>query len=81
MPAMAVGDTRGHRFQRQQRRQPIAAGFVLLAHLALRPLARKLDRMPAGSETEAETAYKLRAVCRARQLRHLEHLRARRTRA
>ena len=43
----------------------IATGFILLAHLALRPVARRVDRMPASSETEVETIYEFRAVCRA----------------
>jgi putative Mg2+ transporter-C (MgtC) family protein len=52
----------------------IAAGFVLLAHLGLRPLARKLDRMPAGAETEVETCYNFRAVCRAGKEAHIRAL-------
>jgi putative Mg2+ transporter-C (MgtC) family protein len=52
----------------------IAAGLVLLAHLGLRPIARKLDRMPATSETEVETVYSFRAVCRAADEAHIRAL-------
>jgi putative Mg2+ transporter-C (MgtC) family protein len=52
----------------------IAAALVLLAHLALRPIARRLDRLPASGETEAETAYNFRAVCRAADEAHIRAL-------
>jgi putative Mg2+ transporter-C (MgtC) family protein len=52
----------------------VAAGLVLLAHLGLRPIARKLDRMPATSETEVETVYSFRAVCRAADEAHIRAL-------
>jgi putative Mg2+ transporter-C (MgtC) family protein len=52
----------------------IAAVLVLLAHLALRPIARRLDRLPASSETEVETAYSFRAVCRAADEAHIRAL-------
>ena len=52
----------------------IAAGFVLLAHLGLRPIARKLDRLPATTETEVETVYSFRAVCRAADEAHIRAL-------
>jgi putative Mg2+ transporter-C (MgtC) family protein len=52
----------------------IAAALVLLAHLTLRPIARRLDRLPASSETEVETAYDFRAVCRAAGEAHIRAL-------
>jgi hypothetical protein len=33
----------------------IAAVFVLLAHLTLRPIAQRLDRLPATTDTEVES--------------------------
>jgi putative Mg2+ transporter-C (MgtC) family protein len=52
----------------------IAAGFVLLAHLGLRPVARRVDRLPATAETEVETLYSFRAVCRAADEAHIRVL-------
>jgi putative Mg2+ transporter-C (MgtC) family protein len=52
----------------------IAAALILLAHIGLRPIARKLDRMPAGTETEVETSYNFRAVCRAADEAHIRAL-------
>jgi putative Mg2+ transporter-C (MgtC) family protein len=52
----------------------IAAALVLLAHVALRPVARRLDRRPASTETEVETAYQFRAVCRAADVAHIRAL-------
>ena len=52
----------------------IAAGLVLLAHLALRPVARRLDRLPPGAAAEADTAYTFRAVCRAADEAHIRAL-------
>jgi putative Mg2+ transporter-C (MgtC) family protein len=52
----------------------IAAGFVLLAHLALRPIARRVDRLPASTETEVETIYSFHAVCRAADEAHIRAL-------
>lgn len=43
----------------------VAAGLVVVLHLALRPVARRIDRMPSTSDTEVETAYRFRAVCRS----------------
>ena len=37
--------------------------LVIAAHLALRPVARRIDQLPAGSETEVETLYRFRATC------------------
>jgi len=52
----------------------IAAGLVLLAHLGLRPVARRVDRLPATTETEVETIYSFRAVCRAADEAHIRAL-------
>jgi putative Mg2+ transporter-C (MgtC) family protein len=52
----------------------IAAAFVLTAHLALRPIARRVDRLPATTETEVETIYAFRAVCRAADEAHIRTL-------
>jgi putative Mg2+ transporter-C (MgtC) family protein len=48
--------------------------FVRLAHLTLRPIARRLDRRPASTETEVETIYYFRAVCRAADEAHIRAL-------
>jgi putative Mg2+ transporter-C (MgtC) family protein len=50
----------------------IAAALVLAAHLALRPIAQRVDRLPAG--TEVETAYSFRAVTRAADEAHIRTL-------
>jgi putative Mg2+ transporter-C (MgtC) family protein len=52
----------------------IAAGLILLAHLALRPVGRRVDRLPATTETEVETIYDFRAVCRAKDEAHIRAL-------
>jgi putative Mg2+ transporter-C (MgtC) family protein len=52
----------------------IAAGLVLGAHLLLRPISRRVDRLPAGPQTEVETAYIFRAVCRAKNEAHIRAL-------
>jgi putative Mg2+ transporter-C (MgtC) family protein len=52
----------------------IAAGLVLLAHLGLRPVARRVDRLPASAQTEVETTYSFRAVCRASDEAHVRAL-------
>jgi putative Mg2+ transporter-C (MgtC) family protein len=43
----------------------IGAGVAVLANLALRPLARAIDRQPLGA-SEVETTYEFRAACRAK---------------
>src|SRR5580704_10709295 len=50
----------------------IAAALALAAHLALRPIAQRVDRLPAG--TEVETAYSFRAVTRAADEAHIRTL-------
>jgi putative Mg2+ transporter-C (MgtC) family protein len=52
----------------------IAAGFVLVAQLVLRPLGRRVDRLPATARTEVETIYDFRAVCRAADEAHIRAL-------
>jgi putative Mg2+ transporter-C (MgtC) family protein len=52
----------------------IAAGLVLAAHLLLRPIGRRLDRLPASPQTEIETIYTFRAVCRAKNEAHIRAL-------
>jgi putative Mg2+ transporter-C (MgtC) family protein len=52
----------------------IAAVFILTAHLALRPIARRVDRLPATEETEVETVYIFRAVTKARDEAHIRAL-------
>jgi putative Mg2+ transporter-C (MgtC) family protein len=52
----------------------IAAVFILLAHLALRPIARRVDRLPTTTQTEVETIYTFRAVCRAADEAHIRAL-------
>jgi putative Mg2+ transporter-C (MgtC) family protein len=52
----------------------IAAVLVLIAHLGLRPVARRIDRLPAGTGTEVETVYNFRAVCQAAEEAHIRAL-------
>jgi putative Mg2+ transporter-C (MgtC) family protein len=52
----------------------IGAGLILAAHLGLRPVARWVDRLPASTETEVETSYLFRAVCRAGDEAHIRAL-------
>jgi putative Mg2+ transporter-C (MgtC) family protein len=52
----------------------IAAALVLLAHLVLRPIGRRVDRLPATTETEVETIYSFRAVCQAADQAHIRAL-------
>lgn len=50
------------------------AVLVVAAHLLLRPVARRIDKMPAGSETELETLYRFRAICRSADEAHIRAL-------
>ena len=52
----------------------IAAALILLAHLGLRPVARRVDRLPEGTESEVETTYDFRAVVRAADEAHIRAL-------
>jgi putative Mg2+ transporter-C (MgtC) family protein len=48
-----------------------AAALILTAHLALRPLAQRVDRLPATADTEIQTIYQFRAVTRAADEAHI----------
>ncbi len=52
----------------------IGALLVVAAHLALRPVARRIDKLPATGDTEVETLYRFRAVCRAADEAHIRAL-------
>jgi putative Mg2+ transporter-C (MgtC) family protein len=52
----------------------IAAGLILTAHLALRPVAQRVDRLPAAPDSEVETTYQFRAVTRAAEEAHIRTL-------
>ena len=52
----------------------VGALLVVVAHLALRPVARRLDRLPATEESEVETVYMFRAVCRSADEAHIRAL-------
>jgi putative Mg2+ transporter-C (MgtC) family protein len=52
----------------------IGALLVVAAHLALRPVARRIDRLPASAESEVETLYRFRVVCRAAEEAHIRAL-------
>jgi putative Mg2+ transporter-C (MgtC) family protein len=52
----------------------IGTVLVLTAHLALRPVAQRVDRIPASPDTEVETAYTFRAVTRAADEAHIRTL-------
>ncbi len=51
-----------------------AAALILTAHLALRPLAQRVDRLPATADTEIQTTYQFRAVTRAADEAHIRTL-------
>jgi len=52
----------------------IGALLVAAAHLALRPVARRIDQLPADGGSEVETVYRFRAVCRAVGEAHIRAL-------
>ena len=52
----------------------IGAGLVVVGHALLRPLARRIDRIPATDESEIETVYSFRAVCRSADEAHIRAL-------
>jgi putative Mg2+ transporter-C (MgtC) family protein len=52
----------------------IGAILVVIAHMALRPLALRVDRMPTTDETEVETVYRFQAVCRSADEAHIRAL-------
>jgi putative Mg2+ transporter-C (MgtC) family protein len=52
----------------------IGAALVVLAHLLLRPVARRVDRLPASSDSEIETVYVFSAVCTSDSEAHIRAL-------
>ena len=52
----------------------VGAMLVVVAHVALRPVARRLDRLPATEESEIEIVYLFRAVCRSADEAHIRAL-------
>jgi putative Mg2+ transporter-C (MgtC) family protein len=52
----------------------VCAVLVVVAHVALRPVARRLDRLPATEESEVETIYTFRAVCHSAEEAHIRAL-------
>jgi putative Mg2+ transporter-C (MgtC) family protein len=52
----------------------VGALLVVVAHLALRPVARRLDRLPATEDSEIEVVYMFRAVCRSADEAHIRAL-------
>lgn len=52
----------------------IAAALIVILHLTLRPVGRRIDRMPATSDTEVETIYRFRATCRSSDEAHIRAL-------
>jgi len=52
----------------------IGAILVVAAHAFLRPVARRIDRIPATEESEVETVYTFRAVCRSADEAHIRAL-------
>ena len=52
----------------------LGAALVVVAHVALRPVARRLDRLPASEESEVETIYTFSAVCRSADEAHIRAL-------
>ena len=52
----------------------VGAVVVVTINLFLRPIARKIDRSPASSDSEVQTMYELRAVSRADDEAHIRAL-------
>jgi hypothetical protein len=52
----------------------IAAALILTTHLALRPVAQRVDRLPAAPGSEIQTTYSFRAVTRAADEAHIRTL-------
>ena len=67
----AVGVLCGSGFAKEA---AVAAAFVLLANVILRPVARKLERADLPSLTDVETEYLLRVQCRSIDENHLRVL-------
>jgi putative Mg2+ transporter-C (MgtC) family protein len=47
---------------------------TITAHLALRPIAQRIGRLPAAPNGEVETTYRFRAVTRAAEEAHIRTL-------
>jgi putative Mg2+ transporter-C (MgtC) family protein len=52
----------------------VGAALVVLAHLLLRPVARRVDRLPATGDSEVETIYRFSAICTAADEAHIRAL-------
>lgn len=52
----------------------IGAALVVTAHLVLRPVGRRIDKLPASSDTEVETLCRFRATCRSADEAHIRAL-------
>jgi putative Mg2+ transporter-C (MgtC) family protein len=52
----------------------IGAVLVVIAHMALRPLGLRVDRLPTTEESEVETVYRFQAVCRSADEAHIRAL-------
>jgi putative Mg2+ transporter-C (MgtC) family protein len=52
----------------------IGVVLILAGHLGLRPVARRIDRLPASPDSEVETTYRFRAVTRAADEAHIRGL-------
>ena len=74
--AVLVLDKAGYMFPRVAGTSAgaIAAALILTAHLALRPVDRRIDRLPAAPDSEVETTYSFRAVTRAADEAHIRTL-------
>ncbi|MGA8372907.1 MAG: MgtC/SapB family protein [Acidimicrobiales bacterium] len=52
----------------------LGAILVAVAHVALRPMGRQFDRLPASEESEVQTVYRFRAVCHAAEEAYIRAL-------
>jgi putative Mg2+ transporter-C (MgtC) family protein len=52
----------------------IGAVLVVVAHVALRPIALRVDKLPTNEESEVETVYRFQAVCRSADEAHIRAL-------
>jgi putative Mg2+ transporter-C (MgtC) family protein len=52
----------------------IGTVFVVAVHLALRRVALRIDRLPTTEDTEVDTAYRFRSVCRSADEAHIRSL-------
>ena len=55
--------------------EAVAGAFlVLAAHVGLRPVARRIDRLPPTGDSDVEAVYHFHAVCRANKEAHIRAL-------